>query len=126
MKLILLDDYAKVSEWAAKYVRNRIIKFNPGPGRHFVLGLPTGSTPLGMYKKLIEFCKEGTISFKYVETFNMDEYVGLDRDHPESYHYYMWSNFFKHIDILPENVHLLDGNATDLTAECNNFEKKNT
>jgi len=124
MKLILLQEYNDVSEWAAKYVRNRIIKFNPGPDRHFVLGLPTGSTPLGMYKKLIEYCKEGTISFKYVETFNMDEYVGLPRDHPESYHYYMWSNFFKHIDILPENVHLLNGNADDLIQECNEYEDK--
>jgi len=124
MKLILLEEYNNVSEWAAKYVRNKINKFNPGPGRHFVLGLPTGSTPLGMYKKLIEFCNEGLVSFKYVETFNMDEYVGLPRDHPESYHYYMWSNFFKHIDILPENVHLLDGQAKDLEAECVNYEAK--
>ena len=66
MKLILLEEYNNVSEWAAKYVRNKINKFNPGPGRHFVLGLPTGSTPLGMYKKLIEFCNEGLVSFKYV------------------------------------------------------------
>lgn len=124
MKLILLDKYDDVSSWAAKYVRNRIMKFNPGPDNHFVLGLPTGSTPLGMYKKLIEFHQSGQLSFKYVKTFNMDEYVGLDRDHPESYHYYMWSNFFKHIDIDPANVNLLDGNAADLVAECNNYEQK--
>ena len=124
MKLVLLNKYDNVSEWSAKYVRNRINNFNPGPDRHFVLGLPTGSTPLGMYKKLIQFFKEGTVSFKYVKTFNMDEYVGLPRDHPESYHYYMWSNFFKHIDILPKNVNLLDGNAADLVAECNSFEDK--
>lgn len=75
-----------------------------------------------MYKKLIEFHREGRISFKYVKTFNMDEYVGLPRDHPESYHYFMWNNFFKHIDILPENVHILNGNASDLTAECQQYE----
>lgn len=124
MKLILLDKYDDVSLWAAKYVRNRIIDFNPGPEKYFVLGLPTGSTPLGMYKKLIEFHKEGTLSFKYVKTFNMDEYVGIARDHPESYHHYMWFNFFKHIDIDPANVNLLNGNAEDLEAECNNFEQK--
>ena len=79
-----------------------------------------------MYKKLIEFHKEGRISFKYVKTFNMDEYVGLPRDHPESYHYFMWNNFFKHIDILPENVHILNGNASDLTAECVQYEAQIT
>ena len=61
----------------------------------------SGSTPLGMYKKLIQFYKEGKLSFKYVKTFNMDEYVGLPSNHPESYHYYMYENFFKHIDIDP-------------------------
>lgn len=60
-----------------------------------------------MYKRLIEFHKEGKISFKYVKTFNMDEYVNLPRDHPESYHFYMWNEFFKHIDIDPHNVHIL-------------------
>lgn len=54
----------------------------------------------------------------------MDEYVGLPRNHPESYHSYMWNNFFKHIDIDPNNAHILDGNATDLQAECDAFEKK--
>jgi len=77
-----------------------------------------------MYKKLITYYQQGKISFKYVKTFNMDEYVDLPRDHPESYHYYMYNNFFKHIDINPENVHILDGNATDLEKECNDFERK--
>ncbi|XP_057312519.1 glucosamine-6-phosphate isomerase 2-like [Hydractinia symbiolongicarpus] len=124
MRLVIHDNYTHVSEWAAKYVRNRIKNFNPGPGKYFVLGLPTGSTPLGMYKKLIEFYKAGNLSFKYVKTFNMDEYVGLPRDHPESYHFFMWSNFFKHIDIDPENVNLLDGNVEDLEKECEDYEKK--
>uniref|UniRef100_A0A1B6HSS7 Glucosamine-6-phosphate isomerase n=1 Tax=Homalodisca liturata TaxID=320908 RepID=A0A1B6HSS7_9HEMI len=84
----------------------------------------TGGTPLGMYQKLIEYHKAGKISFKYVKTFNMDEYVDLPRDHPESYHFYMWNNFFKHIDIDPANVHILDGNATNLTEECVSFEEK--
>ncbi|XP_019518640.1 PREDICTED: glucosamine-6-phosphate isomerase 1 [Hipposideros armiger] len=76
MKLIILDHYSQASEWAAKYIRNRIIQFNPGPDKYFTLGLPTGSTPLGCYKKLIEYYKNGDLSFKYVKTFNMDEYVG--------------------------------------------------
>jgi len=120
---VILDDYDKASEWAAKYVKKRINDFNPGPEKYFVLGLPTGSTPLGMYRKLIDFHKEGSLSFKYVITFNMDEYVGLPRDHPESYHSFMWMNFFRHIDIIPANVHLLDGNAADLQAECEAYEQ---
>ncbi|XP_053232704.1 glucosamine-6-phosphate isomerase 1 isoform X1 [Podarcis raffonei] len=124
MKLIILENYAQASEWAAKYIRNRIIQFSPGPSKYFTLGLPTGSTPLGCYKKLIEYCKNGDLSFKYVKTFNMDEYVGLPRDHPESYHSFMWNNFFKHIDISSENTHILDGNAANLEAECEAFERK--
>ncbi|KAH1169963.1 hypothetical protein KIL84_000948 [Mauremys mutica] len=123
MRLVILDDYDLASEWAAKYICNRIIQFKPSQGRYFTLGLPTGSTPLGCYKKLIEYHKNGDLSFKYVKTFNMDEYVGLPRNHPESYHSYMWNNFFKHIDIDPNNAHILDGNALDLQAECDAFEK---
>lgn len=76
MRLVILPSSSFVGEWSAKYVMKRINDFNPGPDRYFVLGLPTGSTPLAMYKKLIEFHKAGRISFKYVKTFNMDEYVG--------------------------------------------------
>ncbi|KAG7244920.1 hypothetical protein INR49_024317 [Caranx melampygus] len=80
MKLIILNDYDQASEWAAKYIRNKILRFKPGPDRYFTLGLPTGSTPLGCYKKLIEYYKNGDISFQYVKTFNMDEYVGIGPD----------------------------------------------
>ncbi|XP_055299636.1 glucosamine-6-phosphate isomerase isoform X1 [Sitodiplosis mosellana] len=124
MRLVILDSSDRVGEWAAKYVLKRIRDFNPGPDKYFVLGLPTGSTPLGMYRKLVEYHKNGKVSFKYVKTFNMDEYANLPRDHPESYHYFMWHNFFKHIDIEPENAHILDGNAPDLKLECENYEKK--
>ncbi|XP_045204082.1 glucosamine-6-phosphate isomerase 1-like [Mercenaria mercenaria] len=123
MRLVILDTTSEVSEWAAKYIRRKIHDFKPGPDRYFTLGLPTGSTPLGTYKKLIEFYKEGSVSFKYVKTFNMDEYCNLARDHPESYHSFMWNNLFKHIDILPENAHLLDGNAPDLEKECEEYER---
>jgi glucosamine-6-phosphate deaminase len=124
MRLIIAENYDSASEWAAKYVRNKIISFNPGPGKHFVLGLPTGSTPIGMYRKLIEFYNKGELSFKYVTTFNMDEYVNIPTHHPESYHSFMWTNFFKHIDIDPKNAHILDGNASDLVKECDDFEEK--
>lgn len=76
MRLVILENSATVGEWSAKYVMKRINDFKPGPDKYFVMGLPTGSTPLSMYKKLIEFHKQGKISFKYVKTFNMDEYVG--------------------------------------------------
>lgn len=124
MRLVIQDNADQVADWASRYVLKQIKNFNPGPEKYFVLGLPTGSTPLGMYRKLIEFHKAGRISFRYVKTFNMDEYVNLPRDHPESYHYFMWHNFFKHIDIVPENVHILNGNAPDLQAECDAYEAK--
>ena len=76
MRLVILPTSPSVGEWSAKYVMKRINDFHPGPDKYFVLGLPTGSTPLSMYKKLIEFYKNGRVSFKYVKTFNMDEYVG--------------------------------------------------
>ena len=77
-----------------------------------------------MYRKLVEFCRAGTLSFKHVVTFNMDEYVDLPRDHPESYHSFMFKNLFNHIDIDPKNVHIPDGNAPDLVKECQEFEDK--
>lgn len=89
-----------------------------------MLGLPTGGTPIRMYRMLTEFQRQGAISFRDVVTFNMDEYVGLPIEHPESYHSYMWQNFFKHVDIEPENVNILDGNAVSLEAECKRYEDK--
>ncbi len=89
-----------------------------------MLGCPTGSSPLGLYRNLVRLNKEGKVSFRHVVTFNMDEYCGIPRDHSESYHTFMWNNFFSHIDILPENVNILDGNAADVAAECERFESK--
>jgi len=122
MRLVILDNPSDVSEWAAMFVKKKILSMNPNKDRYFILGLPTGSTPLGMYRKLIEYYKAGEISFKYVVTFNMDEYVGLPREHIQSYHSFMFHNFFKNIDIDPKNCHILDGNASDLEAECVRFE----
>ena len=114
MRLIIEQNYEQLSKWAANYVAAKIKQANPTPEKPFVLGLPTGSSPLGMYKNLIELNKKGVISFQNVITFNMDEYVGLPKDHPESYHSFMWNNFFSHIDIKPENVNILNGNAEDI------------
>ncbi len=124
MRLIILKDYDAVSRWAAACVAKEIASFGPTPGKPFVLGLPTGSSPLGMYKELARLNRERQVDFSNVVTFNMDEYVGIPEDHPESYHSFMWNNFFRHINIRKENVNILDGNANDLEAECANYEAK--
>ena len=124
MRLIIQQNYDLLSQWAANYVAKRIVAANPTPENPFILGLPTGSSPLGMYKHLIELNKQGVVSFQNVITFNMDEYVGLPEEPPESYHSFMWNNFFSHIDIRPENVNILNGNAADLDAECARYEAK--
>jgi len=124
MRLIIQPDYESLSRWAACYVASKIVKANPTKEKPYVLGLPTGSSPLGMYRYLAELNRNGVVSFKNVITFNMDEYVGLPENHPESYHSFMWNNFFKNIDILPENVNILDGNAPDLETECLQYEQK--
>ena len=124
MRLIIEPNYEEVSRWAANYVASRINAANPTAEKPFVLGCPTGGSPLGMYKNLIKLNKEGKVSFKNVVTFNMDEYCGIPQDHEQSYHTFMWTNFFNHIDILPENVNILNGNAEDPIAECQRFEDK--
>ena len=122
MRVIIVNDYQAISQWAANYVAGKINAANTTPEKPFILGCPTGSSPLGMYKALIELYKAGKVSFENVVTFNMDEYVGLPEDHPESYHSFMWNNFFSHINIKKENVHILNGNAEDLDAECAAYE----
>ena len=124
MRLIIQPDYDKMSQWAANYVASKINAANPTEEKPFVLGLPTGSSPLGMYRALVELNKKGVVSFKNVITFNMDEYVNLPEEHPESYHSFMWNNFFSHIDIKKENVNILNGNAADLTKECQEYEER--
>lgn len=123
MRLIIREDYEAVSSWVAAYIHRRITDFAPTADRPFVLGLPTGSSPIGVYKRLVRYHKQEGLSFQNVITFNMDEYVGLPRDHPESYHSFMWKHLFSHIDIKPENVHILNGNAPDLQGECDKYEE---
>lgn len=124
MRLIIEPDYDKVSRWAANYVAAQIRKANPTADRPFVLGCPTGSSPLGMYRALIDLYKAGKVSFKHVVTFNMDEYCGIPRDHSQSYYTFMWTNFFSHIDIPRENVNILNGNDPDPEEECRRYEEK--
>ncbi|MGE5365038.1 MAG: glucosamine-6-phosphate deaminase [Bacteroidota bacterium] len=124
MRLIIQSNYDLVSEWAARYVAKTINDYKPTKDKPFVLGLPTGSSPLGMYRNLIALNKSGKVSFENVVTFNMDEYVGIPEDHPESYHSFMWNNFFSHVDIQKQNVNILNGNAEDLEAECSSYEER--
>ncbi len=124
MRVLIQSDYKVVSLWAARHVAQRINEFQPTADRKFVLGLPTGSSPLGMYRELIEMNKRGEVSFKNVITFNMDEYVNLPKEHPESYYSFMWNNFFSHIDIPANQVNILNGNAADLRKECADYEER--
>ena len=124
MRLIPLSNAQNVGLWSARYIADRINKFQPTADRPFILGLPTGGTPLTTYKRLIELYNLGEVSFEHVVTFNMDEYIGIPEDHPESYHSFMHNNFFSHINIKPENINLLNGNAEDHAAECQRYEDK--
>ncbi len=123
MRVIIEPNYDLMSQWAANHVVERINAAKPTAEKPFVLGLPTGSSPIGMYRALVKAYNDGKVSFKNVVTFNMDEYVGLPVEHPESYHSFMFTNLFNHIDCPKENIHILNGNAEDLAAECANYEK---
>lgn len=111
MRLIPLAKAQDVGQWSAQYIADKINAFRPTAERPFVLGLPTGGTPLATYKALIALHQAGKVSFRHVVTFNMDEYIGLPESHPQSYHSFMHENFFNHIDIPAENINLLNGNA---------------
>lgn len=124
MKLVILENYKAISRWAAKYMAKKINDFNPSAENPFVLGLPTGSSPVGTYQELITMSKSAKISFENVVTFNMDEYVGLAEEHPESYHSFMNRNFFNHINVNRKNVHIPNGNAPDMMEECISYEEK--
>jgi glucosamine-6-phosphate deaminase len=124
MRIIIKKDPDEIGKWTASYIKDRIKQANPTREKPFVLGLPTGSSPLPVYREFIRMYKAGEISFKNVITFNMDEYVGIDEDHPESYHFFMFDNLFNHVDIPKENINILNGNAKDLEKECADYEKK--
>ena len=124
MKVIIRDTEKEAALWVADRIADAIKAKAKVSDKPFVLGLPTGSTPLKVYAELVRKNKAGEVSFKNVITFNMDEYVGLPVEHPESYHSFMYNNLFNHIDIPRENIHILDGNAPDLAAECASYEEK--
>ena len=124
MLLIIKNNKQDVANWVAEYIAQKINSFEAKDKKHFVLGLPTGSTPVPTYNKLIDLHKTGHLSFQNVVTFNMDEYVGIPKEHPESYHSYMWKHLFGHIDIIKERINFLDGNAERLSEECNRYEDR--
>jgi len=124
MRVIIQSNYESISKWAAAYIAEKINGLKPGHDSPFVLGLPTGSSPVGTYQELARLNRSGKVSFKNVVTFNMDEYVNIPEDHPQSYHSFMRKHLFDHIDIPEENINILDGNAGDLDAECVAYEEK--
>ena len=124
MRFIIEDTNERAGQWAAHYIADKINAHQTKSDKPFVLGLPTGSTPLATYRELIALNKAGKVSFKNVITFNMDEYVNLPEEHPESYHSFMWNNFFNHVDINPENINILNGNAEDPQLECEQYEER--
>ncbi len=124
MRLIPLKSADQVGLWSARYIVDAINRFAPTEDRPFVMGLPTGGTPLNTYKQLIKLHKQGEISFKHVVTFNMDEYCSISADHPESYRSFMYHNFFNHIDIQEKNINLLNGNTGCHITECKRYEEK--
>ncbi len=118
MQVFIKEDYEEMSRKAAEIVAEEMGNKN---GK-FVLGLATGSTPVGLYKELIRMHKDEGLDFSQVVSFNLDEYVGLPNDNEQSYHYFMWENLFKHINIVPANVHIPDGVAAELKEACDNYE----
>jgi glucosamine-6-phosphate deaminase len=124
MRILIHEDYQALSKWVAHYLAGKINRAGSASDKPFVLGLPTGSSPVGVYRELVALNKEKKVSFKNVVTFNMDEYVGIPEDHPQSYHYFMYDHLFNHIDIPPENINILDGNVDDLEKECEQYEEK--
>lgn len=125
MKVLVLKNADEVASFAASEIIDRIKTFEPTVEKPFlVLGLPTGSTPIPVYKLLVQAYQNKEISFKNVVTFNMDEYKGLPAEHDQSYHYFMEENLFSMIDIPREQIHILDGMAKNTSAECKSYEEK--
>ena len=123
MRVVIKSDYQNLSQWAADYVTYRINKHHPTPKKPFVLGLPSGSTPLGMFEILARYYMEGKVSFANVIFFGMGEYVGLGAGDERSFQYYLWDKFLKYVNIKKEHVHFLDGLTTNFAKECADYEK---
>lgn len=119
MEIIIQSDPESASRVAARVIL-RLLREKPNA----VLGLATGSTPLLLYRELIRLHQEKQIDFSRVTTFNLDEYIGLAPDHPQSYHSFMWENLFRHINLPAPNVHIPDGQAKDIPAFCARYEEQ--
>jgi len=119
MEIIIKQD-AQAASGAAARVVARLVREKPDA----VLGLATGSTPLTLYRELIRMHKEDGLDFSAVRTFNLDEYIGLEKEHLQSYYTFMWENLFSQINIKPENVHIPDGMAVDVMASCAEYERE--
>ena len=125
MRVIVARDYDEMSKKAAEIVADRIRSFKPSKKKpYFVLGLATGKTPIGTYQELVRLHKAGRLDFSKVMTFNLDEYLLLDPDHPQSYHLFMYENLFNHINIKKANVNVPNGMARDFEKFCQDYEKK--
>ncbi len=119
MEIIINETYERMSK-AAAHVVAEVLNAKPD----MVLGLATGSTPLGLYQELVRLHKEEGLDFSRVNTFNLDEYVSLPTRHPQSYHYFMCENFFKHINIPPQNTHVPSGTTSNYPAFCQWYEDR--
>ncbi len=119
MEILVKSTYEEMSRAAALEVAN-ILNTKPNA----VLGMATGSTPLGLYQELVRMHQEEWLDFSQVTTFNLDEYVGLPVDHPQSYHHFMHENFFKHVNIPPQNIYIPSGTTSNYVAFCQWFEER--
>ena len=118
MRIIVCENYEEVSKKAAQMILSQVtLKPNS------VLGLATGSTPIGMYENLVSLNKKGDIDFSEVRTINLDEYYKLPKENDQSYHYFMYKNLFDHININPENIHIPNGMTDDVDAECERYDE---
>mgnify|MGYP001216098325 CR=1 FL=1 len=118
MNVTIFSSEHELNEAAAQLIAGLVIA-KPDA----VLGLATGSTPIGIYRELRRAYERNIVSFRRVRTFNLDEYVGLGENHPQSYRHYMNEHLFRHVDVPPENIHIPDGTATDLAEECRRYDR---
>ena len=123
MRIIIQKNYDEMCDWVSMYIKEKI-RDRQDAKKQYVLGLPTGSTPIGVYKNFVKYYNEQQLSFENVTTFNMDEYVNLPATHPESYNYFMHDNLFNHVDISKANINLLDGMSDNLDGECKGYEER--
>ncbi|MDX5476355.1 MAG: glucosamine-6-phosphate deaminase [Bacillaceae bacterium] len=119
MNIVITEDYASLSTYVANEVVTTI-----NENKQAVLGLPTGGTPEGMYKELVKMYSNGEVDFSTVKTFNLDEYIGLPKDHPQSYSYYMKKNLFEHVNLKHENVYIPTTTVQNMHETCEGYERK--